>query len=81
MNTNVRLNYIKYPEKLESGIIKISDDKSIKISILEDENNIVLELIDMSFGAENKIDIKLDYEMTKDFYRLIYILLTQMQNN
>ena len=38
MDTNVRLNYEQYPEKLSSGIIKISDDKSMKISFLESEN-------------------------------------------
>lgn len=77
MDTNVRLNYEQYPEKLSSGIIKISDDKSMKISFLESENVIVIELRDTSFGGENKIEVKLTYEMTKDLYKILYILLNQ----
>lgn len=79
MQANVNLNYIKFPEIIESGVIKISEDQTIKLSVSEEHpNSIVIEISDNSFGAEYLNSFVLDLNESKDFYNIFYQLLKQI---
>lgn len=81
MQSNVRLNYSEFPNKIESGVIKISNEQEIKL-LLDDEclDKIIIEVRDNSFGAEYLNSFVLDYNTAKDFYSILYQLLKQITN-
>lgn len=81
MESKVRLNYSQFPEHITSGVVKISEDQSIKLSTSKDnESDIVIEVRDNSFGAEYLNNFVLDYDTAKDFYNILYQLLKQIKN-
>lgn len=81
MKPNVRLNYSNFPNCIESGIVKISDEQEIKLKISNEcSNQIIIEVKDDSFGAEYLNSFVLDYETAKDFYSILYQLLKQIKN-
>lgn len=77
MESKVRLNYEKFPEVIQSGVIKLNEDQSIKISSSE-ENEVVIEIRDNAFGASYLNSFVLDYDTAKNFYNILYQMLKQL---
>ena len=81
MDSKVILNYRQFPEQISSGIVKVSEDQLIKISVSEDDiNNVVFEVIDKSFGIDYNNNFILDYNTAKDFMNILYKILDQIKN-
>lgn len=78
LRDNVRLNYNRYPEELENGIVKVDEEKDLKLSLNRDKNGILVEIREDIFGTENKLCVNLDFEMAQDVYRLMYLLIRQL---
>lgn len=76
MSDKVKVSFSKFPEIIASGLIKLDCDKSIKL--LPKNNEIVIEVVDNSFGGEYTNNFILDFETAKDFYDILYRLLKQI---
>lgn len=80
MTSKVKVSFSDYPNLIDSGLIKLNCDQSIKIyPSKENIDDIVIQVIDNSFGGEYINDFVLDFETAKDFYDILYRLLKQIQ--
>lgn len=81
MDNKVVLNYTSFPEIIESGYIKLDEDKMIKLSVDKENNSdIDITIIDNTFGAGYLNTFALSYETAKDFYNILYRLLKQSES-
>lgn len=81
MDSKVVLNYSQFPEQISSGIVKISEDQLIKLSISNDNaTDVVIEVIDKSFGVDYNNNFVLEYNTAKDFMNILYKILDQIKN-
>ena len=81
MDSKVVLNYSQFPEQISSGIVKISEDQLIKLSISDNNtNDVIIEVIDKSFGVDYNNNFVLDYNTAKDFMNILYKILDQIKN-
>lgn len=81
MDSKVVLNYSQFPEQISSGIVKISEDQLIKLSISDNNTtDVIIEVIDKSFGVDYNNNFVLDYNTAKDFMNILYKILDQIKN-
>lgn len=81
MDSKVVLNYSQFPEQISSGIVKISEDQLIKLSISDDNaTDVIIEVIDKSFGVDYNNNFVLEYNTAKDFMNILYKILDQIKN-
>lgn len=82
MTSKVKVSFSEYPQTIESGTIRLNGDQFLKIyPSKEDNTDIVIQVVDNSFGGEYINDFVLDFETAKDFYDILYRLLKQIKYN
>lgn len=80
MRSKVKIGFSDYPQMIECGVINLNEDQCLKIRPSKDNlTDIVVEVIDNSFGGHYTNDFILDFETAKDFYDILYRLLKQIQ--